>query len=75
MPDLKRNHAVFIKGLELKKPAVLVDAEEYEGMKETLEILFEDPTILTRLQKAEDELKKGKTISWAKLKNELKIHA
>lgn len=55
---------MFIKGLTLKKPAVLVDAKEYEGMKETLEILLEDHDIFKRLGKAEKELKKGKTISW-----------
>jgi PHD/YefM family antitoxin component YafN of YafNO toxin-antitoxin module len=64
---------VFIKGLTLKKPAVLVDADEYEGMRETLEILHEDPKIIIKLKKAEDELKKGKTVSWNKLKDELKL--
>ena len=64
---------VLIKGLTLKKPAVLVDADEYEGMKETLEILMEDPAIIKRLGKAENEIKQGKTISWKKLRDELKV--
>ena len=68
------NHKpIYIKGLVLKKPAVLVDASEYEGMKETLEILLEDPQVFKRLGKAEKEFKAGKTVSWAKLKHELKI--
>ncbi|KAF0134116.1 MAG: hypothetical protein FD145_872 [Candidatus Saganbacteria bacterium] len=73
MPDIKKGHPVFIRGLVLKKPAVLVDADEYEGIKETLEIIFEEPNILSKLKEAEKELKKGKAIGWAKLKNELKV--
>ena len=70
----KTDHkAIFIKGLTLKKPVVLVNLEEYEGMKETLDILHEDPNIKKKLKKAEEELKAGKTVSWGALKNELKI--
>ncbi|MFC1496636.1 hypothetical protein ACFL52_04400 [Candidatus Margulisiibacteriota bacterium] len=70
----KTDHkAILVKGLTLKKPAVLVDLDEYEGMKETLEILQEDPNILKKLKKAETEIKKGKTTSWEKLKLELKL--
>lgn len=72
MTDTKHK-PIFIKGLTLKKPAILVDANEYEGMKETLEILLEDHEICKRLEKAEKELKSGKTISWQKLRHELKI--
>jgi PHD/YefM family antitoxin component YafN of YafNO toxin-antitoxin module len=68
-----KHKPIYIKGLVLKKPAVLVDANEYEGMKETLEILLEDPGLSKRLEKAEKELKSGKTVSWAKLKHELKV--
>lgn len=68
-----KHKPTYIKGLTLKKPAVLVDADEYEGMKETLEILLEDPDIFKRLAKAEKELKENKTISLTKLKHELKL--
>ncbi len=66
---------IYIKGLTLKKPVVLVDVEEFEGMKETIEILQEDPDILKKLKKAEVELKKGKTTSWEKLKREFKLQS
>jgi len=58
-----KHKPILIKGLILKKPAILVDANEYEGMKETLEILLEDPEIFKRLGKAEKDLKSGKTVS------------
>lgn len=75
MPDIRKKHPLFIKGLELKRPAVIVDADEYEGMKETLEILFEDQKIVNKLKKAEKEFEKGKTVSWEKLKSELKLRS
>ena len=68
-----KHKAIYIKGLTLHKPAVLVDANEYEGMKETLGILFDDPDILKRLAKAEKEIRMGKTVRWEKLKRELKV--
>lgn len=67
MATITKHKPAYIKGLTLKKPAVLVDADEYEGMKETLEILLEDPEIFKRLEKADREIKKGKGIpnSWS----------
>jgi len=73
MATVAKHKPLYIKGLTLKKPVVLVDADEYEGMKETLEILLEDPEIFKRLEKAEKEIKAGKAISWEKLKHELKL--
>jgi len=55
MANTTKHKPVYVKGLTLKKPAILVDADEYESMKETLEILLEDPEIFKRLEKAEVE--------------------
>lgn len=73
MSVITKHKPIYVKGLTLKRPAVLVDADEYEGMKETLEILLEDPEIFKRLEKAEKEFKEGKTFPWEKLKHELKL--
>ncbi|MCX5749246.1 MAG: hypothetical protein NTZ10_03265 [Candidatus Saganbacteria bacterium] len=69
----QKTKPVYVNGLSLKRPAVLIDAREYEGMKETLDILMEDPGISKEIRIAEKELKTGKTVSWEKLKNELKV--
>ena len=50
--------------------AVIISAEEYEGWKETLDITS-DPRLMESIQMGEQQIKKGKGLSWEKVKQEL----
>ena len=52
--------------------AVLLSAEEFDSLKETMEILS-DPKIMADIRKAEEEYAKGDYISWAEMKKELSV--
>ncbi len=52
------------------KPVVVIPAEEYDSMRETIEILS-NPSLVRDIKKARREFKEGKTISWEKLMAEL----
>ncbi|MBN1114234.1 MAG: type II toxin-antitoxin system Phd/YefM family antitoxin [Oligoflexia bacterium] len=44
--------------------SVLLPFDEYESIMETLDILEQDPQILSRLKKAEKEIASGKYTIW-----------
>ena len=48
----------------------LIPLEEYESMKETIEILS-NPDLVKDIELARKEVREGKTISWEDLKKEL----
>ncbi len=52
------------------KPMVLISSEEYDAMRETIEILS-DPDLMKDIKEARKALREGKTISWKDLKKEL----
>ena len=52
------------------KPMVLVPVEEYNSMRETIEILS-DPTLVRDIRRARREFKEGKTVRWEDLMAEL----
>ena len=52
--------------------AVLISAAEYESWKETLDILS-DPGLMQVIRKGEEDIKKGKFITFEQLKKELKL--
>ncbi len=52
--------------------AVIISRDEYESLKETLDILSE-PGVLRDIKKAEKELKQGKYVTLEELKIELGI--
>lgn len=53
--------------------AVLMSAAEYESWKETMEILS-DPQLMKAIRQGEEDFKKGKFITFEKLKKELNIN-
>ncbi|MCF7809666.1 hypothetical protein K9N50_01620 [bacterium] len=52
------------------KPMVLISLEEYESMKETIEILS-NPELVKDIEQAHKDYKEGKTVSWEDLKKDL----
>lgn len=53
-----------------KPVAVLLGADDYESLMETLDILA-DPKAMAGLRRGEAELRKGKTRSWQDVKRSL----
>lgn len=53
-----------------KPYVVMMSAEEYESIQETLEILS-DPQSLASLAQSKEDIKAGRLVSWKDLKNEL----
>lgn len=49
---------------------VLMSAEEFDSLMETMEILS-DPKIMANIEKAEEEYKRGEYITWDEMKKEL----
>lgn len=48
------------------KPMVLIPIEEYDSMRETIEIIS-DPALVRDIRRARREFKEGKTVSWEAL--------
>ena len=55
-----------------KPVAVMMSVEDYESLMETLDLL-EDPSAMEGLRKGEEDLRKGRTVSWKKLKGALGV--
>ena len=56
-----------------KPAAVIMSAAEYESWKETNEILA-DPSLMRAIKKGEEDIKKGRYITFEQLKKELKLN-
>ena len=54
--------------------AVVMSAEEYESIMETMEIMG-DPKLMSDIKKAEEEYKKGEYVTWEDLKKDLGVHS
>ncbi len=52
------------------KPMMLVAVDEYNSMRETIEILS-DPALVREIRRARREFQEGKTVSWEALMSEL----
>lgn len=52
--------------------AVMISVSEYESWKETLDILS-DPGLMKAIKKGEEDIKKGKLITFEQLKKDLKL--
>lgn len=50
--------------------AVIMSAEEFDSLMETMEILS-DPKIMKDIEKVEEEYKRGEYITWEEMKKEL----
>ena len=53
-----------------KPVAVLLSADDYESLMETLDILA-DPKAMTGLRKGEEDVRRGRTRSWKDVKKSL----
>ena len=53
-----------------KPVAVLLSADDYESLMETLDILA-DPKAMARLRKGEEDVRRGRTRSWKDVKKSL----
>ena len=53
-----------------KPVAVLLSADDYESLMETLDILA-DPKAVSRLRKGEEDARRGRTRSWQDVKKSL----
>ena len=62
-------YIITVKG---KPKAVLMSSEEFEGWKETNEILS-DPGLVKAIKEGEDDIKAGRVITFEDLKKELRV--
>jgi len=51
------------------KPVVVIPADEYESLLETIEILS-NPELVKDIEEARKALREGRTISWDKFKKD-----
>ncbi len=56
-----------------KPAAVIMSADEYEGWKETNEILA-DKKLMKAIKQGEKDIKEGRVYDWEDVKNELSIN-
>jgi PHD/YefM family antitoxin component YafN of YafNO toxin-antitoxin module len=54
--------------LKTAKPMVLISVEEYESLRETLELLSQHPNLPEELERIRAEMNQGKSISFKDLK-------
>ncbi len=63
-------HSVTIKS---DKPVVVISAEEYESMKETLELLAADCNLPTELEQERKRIARGDFVTWSEFKKKHKV--
>lgn len=63
-------HTITIKG---DKPMVVIRIEEYESMKETIELLSVNPDMLQELKEERRKMNEGDFISFEDFKKKYKI--
>jgi len=63
-------HTLTIKGAE---PLVVMTAEEYESMKETIELLSANPRLPEELKEQRRAVAKGRHITWSEFKKKHKV--
>ncbi len=54
------------------KPMVLIPVEEYDALRETIDILS-NPDLVKNIEEARRALREGRTVSWDKFKKELPL--
>lgn len=67
----KNTQSVTIKS---NKPLVVISIEEYENMKETLDLLAQYPELLKELKNEARKVKRGKYITLSDYKTKYKKH-
>lgn len=63
-------HSVTIKS---DKPLVVIPADEYESMKETLELLATNPNLVDELNEERGNVARGNLVRWADFKKKYKV--
>ncbi|MFH0774271.1 MAG: hypothetical protein V2A53_02070 [bacterium] len=56
--------------IESDKPMAIISIEEYEGMKETIELLAQNPNLGFELKEERRRMEEGEHISYEEFKNE-----
>jgi len=59
--------------LKSNKPMVIISLEEYEGMKETIQLLAQNPNLPKELREEREKIGKGEYISFEDFKKKYKI--
>ncbi|MBM4048344.1 MAG: hypothetical protein FJ279_24850 [Planctomycetes bacterium] len=65
-------HTVTIKS---DSPLVVIPAEEYESMKETLELLAGNPNLPEELEQERRSVAQGQFVTWAEFKKKHRAKA
>lgn len=65
--EVQSPHKVYTLTADGKPKAVIMSAEEYESLMETLDVMQECPDILDRLDESEKAFKTGEYKNWSTL--------
>lgn len=68
--DVQKPDTQYVLTREGKPAVVLMSADEFDSIMETMEILS-DPKIMEDIKKAEEEFARGEYVTWDELKKEL----
>jgi len=63
-------HGITIKS---NRPLVVIPVDEYESMKETLELLAANPNLLEELEQERRNVAKGDCVTWAEFRKKYEI--
>ncbi len=63
-------HSITIQS---DKPFVVLPVEEFESMKETLELLAANPNLLEELEQERRSIAKGKVVTWTEFKKKHRV--
>ena len=55
------------------KPMIIISLDEYEGMKETIQLLTENPNLPRELKKERKKIERGDFISFEDFKKKCKV--
>lgn len=71
--ELQKPDTQYVFTIEGKPEVVLMSADEYDSLMETMEILS-DPKLLQEIKEAEKEIDRGEYVDWEDVKKELNYH-
>ena len=70
--QVQKPNNFYTLSIEGEPKVVMMSYDEFDSMRETMEILS-DPDIMKSIKKAEEEYEKGEYISWQDMKKELAV--
>ncbi|MFH1336459.1 MAG: hypothetical protein ABII96_08070 [Candidatus Zixiibacteriota bacterium] len=59
--------------IKTKKPMIIISLDEYEGMKETIQLLTNSPNLPRELRKERKKMERGDFISFEDFKKKYKV--